>query len=102
MKVKKGDNVKILSGKDRNKTGKILKVSPKDNNVVVDGLNLVIKHRKAKNRGEKGQRISLSAPMDASRVQLICPKCGKPTRIGYRELKDKKVRCCKKCKAEIQ
>ena len=111
MKIKKGDNVKILIGKDRGKTGKVLQVlhkSGKDVRVVVEGLNLRYKHLRPRRQGEKGQRIMFPAPMNISNIILICPKCGKPTRVGYK-VRDKKVetsrekkqRVCKKCKAVI-
>mgnify|MGYP000094317539 CR=1 FL=1 len=101
MKVKKGDLVKILSGKDRDKRGKILKTFPQKGKVLVEGLNLVKKHQKAARRGEKGERISLSMPIDVSNVQLICPKCSKTTRIGIKLVDKNKFRICKKCGAEI-
>lgn len=101
MKVKKGDLVKMLSGKDRNRQGKILKAFPALNKVLVEGLNVVKKHRKAKRRGEKGERISLPVPVDVSKVQLVCPKCSKLTRLGSKMVGDKKFRVCKKCGAEI-
>ena len=106
MKIKKGDNVKILKGKDNNKTGKILQVlqSEKKTRIVVEGLNLKYKHLRPKRGGEKGQRIMFPSPMDISNVQLVCPKCGKPTRVGFKiregrsEIsKEKKNRICKKC-----
>ena len=101
MKVKKGDLVKIISGKDRDKKGKILKAFPQTAKVLVEGLNMVKKHRKAVRRGEKGERISLPMPLDASNVQLICPKCSKATRLGSKVVEKNKFRICKKCGAEI-
>jgi len=114
MKIKKGDNVKILVGKDRGKTGKVLSLVKKskkgkvENQVVVEGLNLRYKHLRPRRQGEKGQRIMFPAPMNISDVMLKCPKCGKFTRVEYK-LRDKKVetskemklRVCKKCKAVI-
>lgn len=101
MKIKKGDKVKILSGKDRGKDGKVIRVNPKEERLVVDGLNLIKKHQKSKRRGQKGERVTIPAAIDASNVQLICPKCGKSVRIGYKMINEKKVRICKKCQAEI-
>ena len=113
MKIKRNDTVKILSGKDKGKTGKVLKVlvsiQGKDKTrVVVEGLNLRYKHVKARRQGEKGQRIMFPAPLPISKVALICPKCGKSTRVGYRLLKqkletarEKKQRLCKKCGSVI-
>jgi len=101
MKIKKGDNVKVLSGKDRGKTGKVLKVFPATGKIMVEKINLVKKHRKAKNQRETSERISIPMPIDASNAQVICPKCSKTTRIGAKEVDGKKVRMCKKCKAEM-
>ena len=101
MKIKKGDNVKILSGKDRGKTGKVLKVIPATSKIVVEKINLVKKHRKAKSQREHSERISIPLPIDASNAQVVCSKCGKVTRIGAKEVDGKKVRMCKKCQAEI-
>ena len=91
----------MLSGKDRGKNGSVVRVIPKDELVMVDGLNMVKKHKKAKRRGEKGERVSVSAPVNISNVQLICPKCGKAVRVGFKMINEKKVRICKKCQAEI-
>lgn len=101
MKVKKGDKVKILSGKDRGSEGKVINSFPEEDRIIVDGINLVKKHRKPRRSGEKGERITKPAPIDASNVQLICPKCGKPTRIGHKITNNEKARICKKCEAEI-
>jgi len=101
MKIKKGDNVKILAGKDRGKIGKVLKVDPKEKKAVVEGLNLVKKHTRPRRQGEKGQRISVPAMVDASNLMIICPRCSKSARIGYKVSGDKKYRVCKKCKSEI-
>ena len=113
MKIKRNDTVKILSGKDKGKTGKVLKVlvsaqSKDQTKVVVEGLNLRYNHVKARRQGEKGQRIMFPAPLAISKVALICPKCGKPTRVGYKLLeqrpettREKKQRVCKKCGSVI-
>lgn len=101
MKVKKGDTVLITSGKDRAKTGKVLGVYAEINKIIVEGLNLMKKHVKPKRQGEKGQIVQIPAKIDVSNVKLICGKCGKPTRIGYKIEKDKKYRICKKCNQEI-
>lgn len=97
MKIKKGDNVKMLIGKDRGKSGKVLYVFPKEGRVVVEGLNKIKKHLKARKQGQKGQIIEKERAVNISNVQLICTKCGKPTRIGHRIEGDRKVRVCKKC-----
>jgi len=104
MKIKKGDKVKILSGKDKGKTGKVLQVFPTRKRVSVEGLNLLIKHLRPRRQGEKGQRIEFPAPLDISNLMLVCPKCGKPARVGHKitvnaqTKKKKKFRVCQKCK----
>lgn len=101
MKIKTNDKVKVISGKDAGKTGKIIQVFPQEEKVVVEGLNIMKKHMKTKKQGEKGQTIELAGPMHVSKVALTCPKCGQPTRVGYKiEAQDKK-RVCKKCKELI-
>ncbi len=108
MKFKKGDKVNILSGRDRGKTGKILQVFPKTAKVVVEGLNLRLKHQRPKKQGEKGQRIQFPAPINVSNVALICPKCGQKTRVGFEisksqeSLTKSKKRICRKCRAAIE
>lgn len=101
MKLKKGDNVKILSGKDRGKTGVILKAFPEDNRVQIEGLNVFKKRSKPRRQGEQGQVVAVSRPLAASRVMIICPNCKSPTRIGGRAEGSRKVRYCKKCKATL-
>src|SRR3989344_530855 len=88
MKIKKGDNVLITSGKDRGRTAKILKSLVKERMVLVEGVNLKKKHVKPKKEGEKGQVVSKPVPMDVSNVKFVCPKCGKATRLGYKITKD--------------
>lgn len=102
MKVKKGDNVMIITGKDRGKSGKILNVFPQKNRVSVEGFNLVKKRMRPRKQGEKGQTINKSAPLNVSNVMIICKNCGKNTRIGYKILEDKnKTRICRKCGGEL-
>ena len=106
MKIKTNDQVEILAGKDKGKTGKVLQVFPEDSRASVEGLNLLIKHLRPRREGEKGQRIEFPAPLDMSNLMLVCPKCGKPTRVGYeiREVeggKKVKARLCKQCKKLI-
>ncbi len=98
MKIKKGDNVIVITGKDKGRKGKVLRVLPKEGKIVVENINRIIKHIRPKKQGEKGQRVEMSVPFNISNVKLICPKCGKPTRAGYRILDKNKVRICKKCK----
>ena len=109
MKIKKGDKIKILAGKDRGKTGKVLQVFPSANRISVEGLNLLIKHMRPRKQGEKGQRIEFPAPLHLSNVILLCPKCDRPTRVSYKYLeviknevkRTRKARLCKKCKQVI-
>ena len=101
MKIKKDDKVKMLSGKDKNKTGIIERVFIKQNKVLVAGLNLYKKHQKPRGEGKPGGIVSLSRPVDVCRVSLLCPKCGKPTRVGYKISGKEKFRICKKCQEHI-
>lgn len=102
MKIKKGDKVAVLAGKDKGKEGKVQQASHREGKIIVEGVNKVKKHLRPKRSGEKGQIVSLEFPIQASNVILICPKCGKRVRVGYKRLeKGGKHRVCKKCKAEI-
>lgn len=101
MKVKKGDNVLVISGKDKGRTAKIVKSFPKELSILVEGINLKSKHVKPKRQGEKGQVVKVSAPIDVSDVKFLCPKCGKAARLGYIIKEGKKFRVCKKCKSEV-
>lgn len=101
MKIKKGDNVLVISGKDKGKTGKVLKSFPKEMRILVEGVNLKQKRIRPKKQGEKGQMVKVAAPFNVSNVKIVCPKCGKPTRVGYKIENGKKNRICKKCKSQI-
>jgi large subunit ribosomal protein L24 len=102
MNIKKNDKVKILSGKDKGKTSKVLQVFPTREKASVEGLNLAIKHMRPRRQGEKGQRIEFPAPIQISNLILICPKCGKATRVAHTIAENgKKFRQCKKCKQVI-
>ncbi|PIY96349.1 MAG: 50S ribosomal protein L24 [Candidatus Kerfeldbacteria bacterium CG_4_10_14_0_8_um_filter_42_10] len=101
MELRKGDQVKIVLGKDRGKKGKIIQIFPEKNLIVIEGLNLRVKHARPKKEGQKGERVQFSAPMDASNALLVCPRCGKPTRIGHKNIENKKSRMCRKCKEVI-
>lgn len=101
MHIKKGETIKILSGKDRGKTGKIINVDQKAGKISVEGLNLFKKHVRPKRQGEKGETVQLSRPMNISNVMLICPSCHKATRVGFRINDKVKNRYCKKCQANI-
>lgn len=101
MKIKKNDTVRMLSGKDRDKAGKIIEVLAGEGKVVVEGLNVIKKHLRPRRQGEQGQRVEIPRRIDASKVMVVCPKCSKPTRVGMRIEGGKKVRICKKCQGEI-
>ena len=101
LHVRKGDNVVVLAGKDKGKTGKIVSADPKNGVVVVDGVNVVTKHRKPRSAQQPGGIEKVNGNIDASNVQIICPACGKATRIAAGEVDGKKVRLCKKCGANM-
>ena len=101
MNIKKDDKVIVLSGKDKGKEGKVLVADPKAAKVIVEGVNVATKHQKPRKQGEEGGIIKVETPIYACKVQLVCPKCGKGTRVAYKLNGDKKVRVCKKCGAEI-
>lgn len=101
MKLKKGDLVTVVRGKDTGKTEKIVKIFSKENKVVVENVNQFKRHVKSRMPGQKSEIITLTKPMAIASVRLVCPKCKKLTRVGYKMLKDEKVRVCKKCNAEI-
>ena len=102
MKIRKDDTVVVLSGKDKGKQGKVLSADPKGLKVVVAGVNVASKHQKPRNQQEEGGIIKMETPIYVSKVQLVCPKCGKATRVG-KTVKDdgSRVRVCKKCGAEV-
>lgn len=110
MNIKKGDKVKILTGKDKGKTGKVLQVFPGRGKLSIEGLNLLIKHMRPRKQGEKGQRIEFPAPLDFSNVMLVCSECGRPTRVSFKYIEvmkddkkiNKKMRFCKKCNQVIK
>lgn len=99
MKVKKNDTVLVLTGKDAGKTAKVLVALPKDNKVVVDGINVQKKHKKARTAQEVSSIQNQSGAIDASNVMVVCPVCNKATRVAYKVEGDKKARFCKKCGA---
>lgn len=99
MKIKTGDTVKVLQGKDKGKKGKVIQAMPKDGKIVIEAVNLFVKHVRPKREKEKGQRVQFPAALNVSRVMLICPRCGKATRVGHKMLESgKNVRICVKCK----
>lgn len=102
MKIKKGDTVKVITGKDKGKTGKVERVLLKKNKVLVAGINIYKRHLKPQGQSKPGGIIDLGKPLNISNVCLICPKCGKPTKIGFLIDKSKlKQRICKKCQQII-
>lgn len=102
MKIKKGDTVQVLSGNDKGKTGEVLEVIPKTGKVVVKGANVRKKHVKPRKQGEEGGIIPVECAINSSKVNVVCQKCGKATKIGYSIEKDEKVRVCKKCGTKIK
>ena len=101
MNVKKGDKVVVLSGKDKGKESVVLRAMPAEGKVVCEGVAVVKKATKPRKQGDEGGIIQKEAPLYACKVQRVCPKCNKPTRIGHKVEGDKKVRICKKCGAEF-
>ena len=101
MNIKKDDKVVVLSDKDKGKQGKILVSDPKAAKVIVEGVNVATKHQKPRKQGEEGGIIKVETPIYVSKVQLVCPKCGKNTRVAFKLENGKKIRVCKKCGAEI-
>jgi large subunit ribosomal protein L24 len=101
--IRKNDNVVVTTGKDRGKRGRVLKVQPENNRVVVEGVNFIKRHTKPNpQRNIKGGLVEREAALHASNVQLVCPECGKPTRLGRKILGDgRKVRICRKCEGVV-
>lgn len=103
--VKTGDTVIVINGRDRGKKGKVMQVSPSEDKLIVDGVNVVSKHVKPRKMGEPGGIIKAESALYSSKVQLVCPKCGRPTRVGHIvDNKGRKVRVCKKdgCGAQFE
>jgi len=101
FKIKKGDEVMMICGKDKGKRGKVLRVISKKGKIVVEGLNLAKKHRRPTRQGEKGEVILLPQAVDISNVALYCSHCGRAVKVGYRFSGDEKIRVCKKCQEPI-
>ena len=109
IKYRVNDQVTISTGKNKGKTGKIIQVLPESGKIVVDGVNIMYKHLKPRRSGEKGQRVQFNGPIDASNVLLLCPRCGKASRVAYKlaitqgdeASKKAKSRICKKCSEVI-
>jgi large subunit ribosomal protein L24 len=102
MKIKKNDKILVTAGKDKGKTGKVEKVFHKTSKVLVEGINLYKKHLKKRGEDKPGGIVERNRPLTVANVALICPKCQKPTRVGYKfDKSNKKYRICKKCREEI-
>ena len=100
--IRRNDNVVVTAGRDRGKQGRVLKVVPDRNRVVVEGVNVIKRHtRPNPQRNIKGGIVEREASLNVSNVQLVCPACGKPTRIGYSTQGDRKVRVCRKCEGVV-
>lgn len=98
MKVVKNDNVLVISGNDKGKKGKVLKVFPKKNRVIVEGVNFIHRHTRPTQKNPQGGIVEKEAPIDASNLMVVCPKCNTPSRMGNKVLNDrKKVRVCRNC-----
>ena len=101
MNIKKDDKVIVLSGKDKGKQGKVLSADPKAMKVVVEGVNVATKHQKPMKQGQDGGIIKVETPIYACKVMVVCPKCGKATRVAHKLDSGKNVRVCKKCGASL-
>ena len=101
MNIKKGDTVVVLSGKDKGKQGKVQATVPGESKVLVEGVNMVTCHTKPRRQGEEGGIVRREAALYASKVQVVCPKCGKGTRVAHKVENGKKSRVCKHCGAEL-
>ena len=101
MSIRKDDTVVVLSGKDKGKQGKVLQVMPQEGKVIVEKVNVVSRHTKPRRQGEEGGIVRREAALYASKVQVVCPKCSKPTRVAHKIEGGKKTRVCKHCGAEL-
>jgi len=101
MNIRRDDTVVVLSGRDKGVKGKVLSADPKSGKVIVEGVSVAKVHQKPRRQGEEGGIIKMETPIYACKVQLVCPKCDKGTRVGHKIVDGKKVRICKKCGAEI-
>ena len=101
MNIRKDDKVVVISGKDKGKMGKVLVSKPKAGKVIVEGVSVATKHQKPRKQGEEGGIIKVETPIYACKIMVICPKCGKPTRVAHKLDAGKSVRVCKKCGANL-
>ena len=102
MRIKKGDNVEVLSGNDKGKKGEVLEILPKEDKIIVKGVNIRKKHVKAKKQGQESGILEIECPIPSSKVNIVCPKTGKPSKIGYIIEKGEKVRVCKKSGTKLK
>jgi large subunit ribosomal protein L24 len=102
MKIRKNDTIVVVAGKEKGKKGKVRKVLPKENKIIVEGVNLIKRHSRTRGAARQAGIIELEAPLHCSNVMLLCDKCGKPARVGFRFLDDgRKVRICRSCNEVI-
>ena len=101
MNIRKGDKVEVITGKDKGKQGVVLRGIPQNQRVLVEGVNMVKKAMRSTQQNPQGGIVTKEAPIHVSNVMLICPSCGKPTRVSNKRVDGKKVRVCKKCGADI-
>jgi large subunit ribosomal protein L24 len=102
LKIRKGDRVRVLSGKDKGKEGEVMRAMPREGKVIVEGVNIARKSQRPTRTTQQGGIIDKDMPMQVSNVALVCPSCGKPTRVGYKiDASGTKARVCKKCGGEI-
>lgn len=102
MNIRRDDKVVVLSGKDKGREGKVLSADPQGGKLIVEGVNVASKHQKPRKQGEQGGIIKVETPIYACKVMVVCPKCGKPTRVAHSIAADgKKTRACKKCGASL-
>lgn len=101
MKIRKGDNIMVIAGKDRGKLGQVEKALIKESRVVITGINLAKHHLKPSRKNPHGGIINIPAPINASNVQLVCPHCGKPVRVAYKISATNKERICRKCQGNL-
>jgi large subunit ribosomal protein L24 len=100
-KLKTGDTVRVILGKDRGKKGKVLAVLPRGGRIIVEGISMVKKHVRARRAGEKGQRVAVAAPLPLSNVQFVCPQCKRGARLGIKRANGERIRVCRNCEAEL-
>jgi large subunit ribosomal protein L24 len=101
LRIRKGDTVRVLRGKDRGSKGKVLRAFPQSGRLLVEGIQLVTKHTRPRRQGEKSQRVQVPSSVPVANVQLVCPQCAKGTRVAIRRDGDERLRVCKKCQAPL-